>query len=137
MPGGSVLAIIFFVAVFFAAMTSLVNLYEAPIATLQDELHLSRPAAVAIIGTIGVVASLAIQGIISGWMDFVSIVVCPLGAALAGIMFAWVMGAQRMKDEVSAGRRSIGAWFVPLYKYVFCLLTVVVWVLGIVYGGIG
>lgn len=137
MPGGSILAIIFFVAVFFAAMTSLVNLYEAPIATLQDELHLSRPAAVAIIGTIGVVASLAIQGIISGWMDFVSIVVCPLGAALAGIMFAWVMGAQRMKDEVSAGRRGIGAWFVPLYKYVFCLLTVVVWVLGIVYGGIG
>ena len=41
-PGGSVLVIIFFVAVFFAGLTSLVNLYEAPISTLQDYFHLKR-----------------------------------------------------------------------------------------------
>lgn len=136
-PGGSLLAIVFFVAVFFAAMTSLVNLFEAPIATLQDELKLSRPAAVCIIGIIGTVVSLAIQGIVSGWMDFVSIIVCPLGAALAGIMFAWFMGDKRVKQEVSRGRKPIGSWFVPTYKYLFCSLTVIVLVLGIVYGGIG
>lgn len=136
-PGGSLLAIIFFVAVFFAAMTSLVNLFEAPIATLQDEFKLSRPVAVCIIGVIGAVASLAIQGIVSGWMDFVSIIVCPLGAALAGIMFAWFMGNERVKEAVSRGRGAIGSWFVPTYKYLFCSLTVIVLVLGIVYGGIG
>ena len=35
MPGGRIIAIIFFAAVFLAGMTSLINLYEAPIATVQ------------------------------------------------------------------------------------------------------
>ena len=37
MPGGRIIAIIFFVAVFLAGMTSLMNLYEAPIATVQEK----------------------------------------------------------------------------------------------------
>ena len=38
MPGGWLIAIIFFVAVLLAGMTSLINLYEAPIATVQEKL---------------------------------------------------------------------------------------------------
>lgn len=46
MPGGTLIAIIFFVAVLFAGMTSLLNLYEAPIATVQENstLAASLPA---------------------------------------------------------------------------------------------
>ena len=40
MPGGHLIAIIFFVAVFFAGLSSLINLYEAPIATIQELFHL-------------------------------------------------------------------------------------------------
>ena len=36
MPGGRIIAIIFFAAVFLAGMSSLMNLYEAPIATIQE-----------------------------------------------------------------------------------------------------
>ena len=42
MPGGRIIAIIFFVAVFLAGMTSLMNLYEAPIATVQEKTGLGR-----------------------------------------------------------------------------------------------
>ena len=42
MPGGYLIAIIFFVAVFFAGLSSLINLYEAPIATIQELFHLNR-----------------------------------------------------------------------------------------------
>ena len=38
MPGGALIAIVFFVAVFFAGLTSLINLYEAPIATVQEKI---------------------------------------------------------------------------------------------------
>ena len=38
MPGGWLIAIIFFVAVLLAGMTSLINLYEAPIAAVQEKL---------------------------------------------------------------------------------------------------
>ena len=138
MPGGQIVMIVFFVAVLFAGLTSLVNLFEAPIAALQDQLRFSRLKAVVIIAAIGIVVSVCIQGIVSPWMDFVSIYVCPLGAALAGIMFAWVWGKQAVEDAVSVGRkRRIGGWYYPLYKYLFCLLTAAVFILGAVNGGIG
>ncbi len=138
MPGGQIVMVVFFIAVLFAGLTSLVNLFEAPIAALQDHLKLSRLKAVAIVGAIGVVVSVCIQGIVSLWMDFVSIYVCPLGAALAGIMFAWVWGKQAVEDAVSVGRKNrIGGWYYPLYKYLFCVLTAAVFILGAVNGGIG
>ena len=138
MPGGQIVMIVFFVAVLFAGLTSLVNLFEAPIAALQDHMKLSRLKSVAIVGGIGVVVSVCIQGIVSPWMDFVSIYVCPLGAALAGIMFAWVWGRQAVEDAVSVGRKTrIGEWYYPLYKYLFCVLTAAVFILGAVNGGIG
>ena len=92
MPGGYIVAIIFFVAVFMAGLSSLINLYEAPIATIQEKLHLGRKASCAIIAVIALVVSICIQGIVSGWMDILSIYICPLGAGLAGIMFFWVCG---------------------------------------------
>ena len=138
MPGGQIVMIVFFVAVLFAGFTSLMNLFEAPIAALQDHLKLSRLKSVAIVGLTGVVVSVCIQGIVSPWMDFVSIYVCPLGAALAGIMFAWVWGKQAVEDAVSVGRKHrIGKWYYPLYKYLFCVLTAAVFILGAVNGGIG
>lgn len=138
MPGGRIVMIVFFVAVLFAGLTSLVNLFEAPVATLQDSLHFSRAKAVIVIAVIGTAVSLCIQGIVSQWMDFVSIYVCPLGAGLAGIMFAWVWGKKAVEDAVSLGRnRRIGGWYYPLYKYGFCILTMLVFALGIYYGGIG
>ena len=63
---------VFFVAVVFAALTSLVNLFEAPTATLQELFHLPRPAAVGIIGAIGIGVGLLIAPIVSQWMDAVS-----------------------------------------------------------------
>ena len=64
MPGGRIIAIIFFAAVFLAGMTSLINLYEAPIATVQEKLHLSRVPACGVIAVIGIIVSLLIQGIV-------------------------------------------------------------------------
>lgn len=137
MPGSRLLVIIFFVAVLFAGISSLINLFEAPIATLQDNLGLSRGKSIGIIAAIGAVVGICIQGIVSGWMDFVSIYVCPLGAGLAGIMFFWVFGRRFVEDEVSKGRGRIGSWYYPLGKYLFCGLTIIVFILGIVFKGIG
>lgn len=92
MPGGRIIAIIFFVAVFLAGMTSLMNLYEAPHRHGSGKTGLGRIPSCMVIAAIGVVVSLLIQGIVSDWMDVLSIYICPLGAGLAGIMFFWVFG---------------------------------------------
>ena len=138
MPGGYIVAIIFFVAVFMAGLSSLINLYEAPIATIQEKLHLGRKASCAIIAVIALVVSICIQGIVSGWMDILSIYICPLGADLAGIMFFWVCGKKYVETQVNTGRdKKLTDKFYPICKYIFCPICFLVLILGIVLGGIG
>ena len=138
MPGGSVIAIVFFVAVTFAGLTSLINLYESPIATLQERFGLKRLPACIVAGAVGLGVSLCIQHIVSEWMDVISIYICPLGAGLAGIMFFWVLGKKVAEGEMSKGRQKpLPKYILPLAKYVFCPICFLVLVAGAALGGIG
>ena len=110
----------------------------AMVVTIQEKLKLNRVASVGIIAVAGCVVSLVIQGIVSGWMDAVSIYICPLGAMLAAIMFFWVAGKKFAVDAVNAGAdKPIGKWFVPLGKYVLVPLSLVALIAGALLGGIG
>ena len=138
MPGGALIAIVFFVAVFFAGLTSLINLYEAPIATVQEKFHLGRVASCGVIGIIGVVVSILIQGIVSQWMDVLSIYICPLGAGLAGVMFFWICGKKYVQSQVDKGRNNkFTDLYYPICKYIYVPICVLVLILGIALGGIG
>ena len=138
MPGGKIVGIIFYICVLFAGMSSLVNLYEAPVATLQERFGLKRVSAVGIIAAFGCCIALLIQGIVSGWMDAVSIYICPLGAMLAAIMFFWIADKEFALNAVNTGReKKIGTWFLPLGKYVLVPLALVALIAGAVLGGIG
>ena len=137
-PGGGFILTVFFLAVVFAALTSLINLYEAPTATLQELFHLKRPVAAAIIGVIGIVVGLIIAPIVSQWMDVLSIYICPLGAGLAGVMFFWICGKKYVQSQVDKGRSSkFTDLYYPICKYIYVPICVLVLILGIVLGGIG
>lgn len=138
MPGGRIIAIIFFAAVFLAGMSSLMNLYEAPIATIQEKTGLGRKASCLVIAAIGIVVSMLIQGIVSDWMDVLSIYICPLGAGLAGIMFFWVLGKKYVEKQVNTGReKPFSGLFFPICKYIYIPICFLVLILGIALGGIG
>lgn len=138
MAGGRVVGMIFFICVLFAGATSIVNLYEVPVAFMQEKLHFGRIPAVVSIGLIGAVISILIQPWTSQWMDVVSIYICPLGALLAGIMFFWVLKKETALAAVSEGsKKPVGKWFHPLGKYVYCACALVALIAGAIYGGIG
>lgn len=140
MPMGSLFAVLFFIAVIFAAITSLMNLFETPIEALQEQMRLPRWAAVCVIAVIAAAVGVFIESgdSVGAWMDAVSIYIIPLGALLAGIMFFWVCPKGYARQQVETGRKKpVGRWFEPLTKYVFVGITMVVYVLGILYGGIG
>ena len=138
MPGGTAVGMIFYVCVLLAGITSLINLYEVPVAAVQEKLGLKRLPAVALIGGSGCIVALCIQAIVSGWMDAVSIYVCPLGAMLAGIMFFYVAGKDYAEKAVNEGAdKPIGKWFVPLGKFVLVPLALVALIAGAIFGGIG
>lgn len=138
MAGGRVVGMIFFICVLFAGATSIVNLYEVPVAFLQEKLRFRRVPAVLTIGLIGAAVSIMIQPWTSQWMDVVSIYICPLGALLAGIMFFWVLKKETALKAVSEGsKKPIGSWFHPLGKYVYCVCALVALIAGAMLGGIG
>ncbi len=140
MSAGRLFSVIFFVAVLFAAVTSLMNLFETPIEALQDQLGLSRKAAVAVVAFCAAAVGIFIESAdaVSVWMDAVSIYVIPLGALLAAIMFFWLCPKGFAREQVQKGReKKLGAWFEPVTRYLFVGLTFGVYVLGILFGGIG
>lgn len=140
MPGGQLFAIIFFIAVLFAGVTSLVNLYETPVEALQNRLGFSRKKAVITIAIIGFAIGIFIENgdVLGAWMDMVSIYIIPLGALLSAFMFFWFTSKEFQKTEISKGRPTpVGDGFVNYGKYVFCGVTLVVYILGVMYGGIG
>ena len=135
---GWIIGAIFFIAVLFAGVSSIINLYETPVAFMQEQLKLGRVPSVLIINVVGMVVALLIQPWAAQWMDMVSIYICPFGAALAGIMFFWVMKKKTALDAVNLGaRKPVGGWFHPFGKFIYVPLCVVALVAGAILGGIG
>ena len=140
MPMGGVFAVLFFIAVIFAAITSLMNLFETPIEALQEQLKLPRWAAVCIIAIIAAAVGIFIESgdSVGAWMDAVSIYIIPLGALLAGIMFFWVCKKSYVEEQVNKGReRKFTKYFIPVCRYIYVPICFIVLILGIALGGIG
>jgi len=128
----------FFVAVLFAGVSSIINLFETPVAFLQEKLKMKRFTATVIIHALGLVVALMIQPWTSQWMDMVSIYLCPLGALTAGLMYFWIMKKDTAPEAVNeGGTKPIGSWFHTLGKFVYVPLCLACFILGIAYGGIG
>lgn len=139
-PFGALFAVIFFIAVIFAAVTSLMNLFETPIEALQSELKLSRRTSVCIVALIAAAVAVFIESrdTVGAWMDAVSIYIIPLGALIAAVMFFWICPKGYAREQIQMGReKKIGKWLEPVTKYLFVGITFAVYVLGIFFGGIG
>ena len=62
----------------------------------------------------------------------------PFGAVLGAFSIYYVLGFDKIREEMEIGRKKpLGEYFGPLAKYVYVPLAVVVFILGILYGGIG
>ncbi len=140
MPMGQIFSVLFFVAVLFAAITSLMNLFETPVEALQEKFGLSRFLSAFIVSTITIGVGIFVESgdSVGSWMDAVSIYIIPLGALIAGIMFYWLCEKGFAREQVQLGRKKkIGKWFEPATKYMFVGITLVVYILNILFKGIG
>ncbi len=135
---GRIIGMFFFIAVLFAGVSSIINLYETPAAFFQEKLKMGRIPAVTLVHVVGLLIAMFIQPWTSQWMDMVSIYICPFGALLAGVMFFWVIKKDTALDAVNLGSdKKVGNWFYPFGKYVYVPLCVVCLIAGAALGGIG
>ncbi len=140
MPLGRLFAVFFFVSVFFAGITSLINMLEAVSESWQTRFRLPRKAAVLLCSavTLGVGLFLEGEAAVGAWMDFITIQVVPAGAVLGAVCVYYVLGWKKLRAELETGRdKPVSPLFGPVGKYVYVPLTVLVVILGVALGGIG
>lgn len=139
MVGGYIFGVLFFISVIFAALSSAVNLMEVPVEAVMDRFHLSRGVSVFIVMVLGFLVGIPLDlnmDIFGTFADFVTVYLVPSGAVLAAIIFFWVYGAGRAREEVNRGAvKPLGSWYEPFSKYVFTGVAIFVLVMGVIFGG--
>lgn len=114
---GSVIGILFFVLVLFAALTSAIALTESAVSTFEDQLHWSRHKSAIVMGIImislGTLSALgygplsAVTVIGMQFLDFFDFltnsVMMPLAAMAICLLIVRVIGIDRIAEEVKLG----------------------------------
>ena len=141
MSFGRLFAFFFFISVLFAGITSLANMLEAVSEAAQTRLKLSRKTAVLLACGAALAVGLFIERdtLMGTLMDVITIYVVPIGAILGAVMAYWVLGIDKMEQELMNGRsKPLSRAFAPLAKYVYIFLAaLVVFFSFIIPGGIG
>lgn len=132
-PMGQVFAIILYVAMIFAGVSSLQNMFEAVGESLLHKFpRLSRKLVLGIICLICLGFGLNMEAISQWgpWMDLVSIYIIPIGATLGAVSWFWVMKKEELLVEIGKGRvkKQGNAWYyIGRYVYVpFALILCLV-----------
>ena len=97
-PLGRLFAVILYIAMIFAGVSSLQNMFEAVAESLQHKFpKLSRAAVLGILCVLCLGFGLLMEPISKWgpWMDFVSIYIIPIGATLGAISWFYVMKKRR------------------------------------------
>lgn len=139
-PAGRWVAMLFFLSVLFAGITSLVNMFEVCAEAVQTHFHITRKKAVVFVSAVVFFIGLFIEyePYMGAWMDLITIYVVPFGAVLCAVMIYWVLGMDKIGKELEEGRKKpLGRAYGFTAKYIYVFLAALVFVLSIVYKGIG
>ena len=143
MPGGAIIGSIFFIMVFFAALSSSISLMETVVATLLDKIKINRTAACLIVLAfsllLGATSSLGysawsgfkILGMqILDFFDFASnSILLPIVALATSIFIGFFLKPKAIIEELEiSGKFKSKALFSVIIKYVapICIMTILV-----------
>lgn len=139
-PFGRFFAILFFVSVVFAGISSLQNMFEVVGESIQNRFKLSRKNVIILLAVIclGIGVFIEAEPSVGQWMDIISIYVIPFGAVLGAFSWYYMLGADEMLDELNQGsQKEHGRTLIYIAKCLYVPLAVAVFVLGVIFGGIG
>ncbi|GAB6168702.1 sodium-dependent transporter [Clostridium carnis] len=141
MPGGQLLSILFFLSVIFAAISSSINMLEGPVESFMSQINISRKKATILISVAAFILSIPLNlnmNLFSGFADLMTVILSPVGALIVFIVVYYIWDKNKTIEEINAGsKRKLGNGFILFAKYGFTAITILVIVLGVMYGGIG
>jgi NSS family neurotransmitter:Na+ symporter len=137
MPGGQFVGILFFLGVLFAALSSLLAIKEAVVEAAMDQFSWTRRTSVLLTGAVAFLCGIPLamnQAAFDRFVDLITVYLVPVGAAIAGILFFWVLGIKKARDQVNLGAKNpVGPWWEPVAKYLFVGVAVVIIGLSMAY----
>ncbi|WP_317854921.1 sodium-dependent transporter [Chakrabartyella piscis] len=132
-PFGNGFAIILYVAMVFAGVSSLQNMFEAVLESLLHKFpRLNRKAVLVLLCVICLGFGIHMEAIYQWgpWMDWVSIYIIPIGATIGAISWFWIMKKEDLLFEINKGtyKKQGELWYaVGRYVYVpFALILCIV-----------
>ena len=127
-PFGQLCAIILYVAMIFAGISSLQNMLEAVGESLENKFpKLNRYVVLGILCVLCLGIGINMEPISSWgpWMDIVSIYIIPIGATMGAVSWFWIMKKQDLLGEINkaATKPHGNLWYYAgRYLYVPCAL---------------
>ena len=145
MPGGHLVAVIFFTLLSVAAITSMVGLMEPLVAWLSETLEIKRETATTImlglLGMLGIVSVLSYNLIASvqilgkdlnGVLDFVSSqITLPVGGLLIAIFIGWKVNRSALHEELPDLPNTIFVTWHMLIHYLVPLAIAIILITGL------
>ena len=131
-PLGVIFAVILYVAMIFAGISSLQNMFEAACESIEYKFpRLPRKLVLVVLGVVclGVGVNMETIGNWGPFMDIVSIYIIPIGALLGAISWFYVMKKEDLLSEINKGatRKKGNIWYyMGRYVYVLCALILCV-----------
>ncbi len=128
-PLGRLFAVILYVAMIFAGISSLQNMFEAVAESLMHRFpKLSRNAVLVLLCVICLGFGLNMEAIFQWgpWMDLVSIYIIPIGATLGAISWFWVMKKEDLLLEINKGSgKTRGNLWYCMGRYLYVPLALI------------
>ncbi len=128
-PFGQFFAILLYVAMVFAGISSLQNMFEAVAESLLHKFpKLSRKLVLVILSVICLVFGIGMEEITGWgpWMDLVSIYIIPIGATLGAVSWFWVMKKDDLLNEINKGgtKKQGDIWY-SIGRYVYVPFAII------------
>ena len=141
MPFGTVLCAIFFLSIIFASISSSISMLEVPAESIRQVTNWGRKKSTIIVAIVGFILGipLGLSGtVFDNFTNFITIVLSPIGAVITAIVFYYMVDEDVILESLNEGAKvKFGKWFVKFGRYIFVPTTIIIIVLGIIYGGIG
>ena len=122
-PMGRLFAVILYVAMIFAGVSSLQNMFEAVAESLLHKFpKLSRAAVLVILAVVCLGCGIGMEAISQWgpWMDLVSIYIIPIGATLGAVSWFYVMKKEDLLEAINSGsKKKHGELWYAIGRYVY------------------
>lgn len=132
-PCGQLFMFMFFLAIFFAALTSFIGQIEVVVQALRDKFKVPRLLAIFFVATATLfLCKILVVGNVRHVIDILSLDLIPLCALGSAIFFFWIVPKHLVLQEVQSGRsKPVRAWIIPMGRYALCGMVLFIYLSNI------